>query len=107
MQAGILRDRIYIQRKTGAKDRFNTALPDAWENITAGRIAANVEHQGGLSTIKADADVSIVRASVRVRRRADVCADMRIQFGSAIYVIDAVLPGKSREYMDLVCRQVL
>lgn len=106
MDAGTLRDRIHIQRRTGGKDKYNQPLPDTWENITAQRIAANVQHRSGLSSIKADADVSIVRASIRIRRRTDVNAGMRVLIGAAVYDIEAVLPGDTREHIDLVCKMV-
>lgn len=106
MKAGTLRDRIHIQRKTGGVDDYNQPLPQGWENITAQRIAANVQHRSGLSTIKADAEVSIVRASIRIRRRADVTAGMRVLLGVAVYDIEAVLPGDTREHIDLVCKRV-
>lgn len=105
-RAGTLRDRIHIQRKTGGTDGWGTPEPEAWENISPGRIAASVLHKSGLGTIKADAEVSIVRASIRIRRRAGVDAAMRVLFGSSVYSIEAVLPGPTREYMDLVCKLI-
>ena len=72
----------------------------------AQRLAANVRHRSGMSTIKADADVSISRASIRIRRRTDVNAGMRVLFDGQVYEIDDVLPGESREYIDLVCRRI-
>ena len=104
LRAGTLRDRIHIQRRTGGKDEWDTPLPVSWENITAQRLAADVQHRSGLSTIKADADVSIVRASIRIRRRADVDAGMRVLHAGSIYDIEAVLPGVDRAHIDLVCR---
>ena len=106
LKAGTLRDRIHIQRRAGGKDDWGSPLPESWENLTAQRLAANVQHRSGLGTIKADADVSIVRASIRIRRRADVNAGMRVLFGSSIYDIEAVLPGETREHTDLVCKLV-
>lgn len=106
MQAGTLRDRIHIQRKTGGADEWGTPLPEGWENIFTGRIAASVLHKSGLGTIKADAEASIVRASIRIRRRAGVDAGMRVLFDGQIYSIEAVLPGPTREYVDLVCKLV-
>lgn len=103
-RAGTLRDRIHIQRKTVGEDEYGTPLPTAWENLTPNRIAADVKHPSGLSAIKADAQVSIVRASIRIRRRRDVDAGMRVVFEADIYSIDAVLPGPTREYVDLVCK---
>lgn len=106
MKAGTLRDRIHIQRKTGGMDDWGTPLPAGWENITAQRLAADVKHRSGLSTIKADADVSIVRASIRMRSRTDVNAGMRVELNASVYEIEVVLPGETREYMDLVCKRI-
>lgn len=106
LRAGTLRDRIHIQRKTGGVDEYNQPLPEAWGNLTAQRIAANVQHRSGLSAIKGDAEVSIVRASIRIRRRTDVNAGMRVLFDGATYDIEAVLPGDTREHIDLVCKRV-
>lgn len=78
---------------------------NARENITTQRLAANVRHLSGMSTIKADADVSISRASIRIRRRTDVNAGMWVLFDGQVYEIDDVLPGESREHTDLVCRR--
>lgn len=108
MQAGSLRDRIEIQRHTQAKDEWGTLIPgsEAWVSITLKPIAADVKHPSGLGSIKADAEVSIVRASMRIRRRTDVDAGMRVLYGAAVYDIKAVLPGSTREYVDLVCVKV-
>lgn len=105
-RAGTLRDRIHIQRKTGGTDGWGTPEPEAWENISTGRIAASVLHKSGLGTIKADAEVSIVRASIRIRRRAGVDAGMRVLFDGNVYELKAVLPGPTREYIDLVCELI-
>lgn len=104
MKAGTLRNRIHIQRRTGGKDGWGSPLPDGWESLTPSRIAANVKHLSGVSTIKASADTSIVRASIRIRRRTDVDAGMRVVFGAQVYEIEAVLPGETREHIDLVCK---
>ena len=104
LKAGILRERIHIQRRTTAEDDWGSPN-SAWENITAQRLAANVRHRSGMSTIKADADVSVSRVSMRIRRRTDVNAGMRVLFDGQVYEIDDVLPGESREYIDLVCRR--
>ncbi|MOA62674.1 Phage head-tail joining protein [compost metagenome] len=60
-----------------------------------------------MGTIKADAEVSIVRASIRIRRRTDVDAGMRVLLGAVVYDIEAVLPGPTREYADLVCKRAV
>lgn len=104
MQAGTLRDRITILKKTGGKDGLGQPLPEAW--IEHVRLWANVKHPSGLSAINADADTSVVKASMRIRWRKDITADMRVLFDGRTYEIDAVLPGDKREHVDLACRWV-
>ena len=105
MQAGQLRDRITIQRKTAGTDAWGAPLPDAWEDYTT--VWANVRHLSGTESIKAGADVSVVRASIRIRWREGVDAGQRVLIGSAIYQIQAVMPDLGgREYVDMVCQVV-
>lgn len=104
LRAGTLRDRIHIQRRTGGKDDWGTPLPEAWEDFA--KVWADVRHQSGSESIRAGADVSIERASIRIRRRADVGAGMRVLHAGSIYDIEAVLPGVDRAHIDLVCKKV-
>ncbi|MGB3069823.1 MAG: phage head closure protein [Ottowia sp.] len=104
LRAGTLRDRITIQRKTGGVNEWDEPLPDGWEEHA--KVWARVEHLSGLAAIKADADTSIVKASMRIRWRTDVNAGMRVLFSGKTYDIDAVQPGATREYVDLVCKLV-
>lgn len=104
MQAGQLRDRITIQRKTGGTDDWRSPLPEGWEDLA--QVCANVRHLSGTESIKAGADVSVVQASIRIRWRQDITAGMRVLHGAAVYDIDAVLPGPKREYVDLRAKLV-
>lgn len=104
--AGSFPHQIHIQRKTGSKDGWDTPVPEAWENITAKPIWANVKYLSGSESIKADASVSVARASVRIRWRAGVTAGMRVVHGSDTLDIEAVLPGAGRQHVDLVCKRV-
>lgn len=106
MRAGLLRHQIHIQRKTGGHDGWGTPLPEAWENITAKPIWANVKFLSGSEAIKAGADVSIVRASVRIRWRAGIDAGMRVIYGRQVLDIEGVLPGAGRQHVDLVCKLI-
>ncbi len=101
--AGSFPHQIHIRRKTEGKDAWGTPLPNAWENLTAKPIWANVRFLSGSEAIKADADVSIVRASVRIRWRVGITAGMQVVFGGQVLDIDAVLPGAGRQHVDLVC----
>ena len=106
LRAGELRDAIHIQRKTGGKDGWGTSQPEAWEDITVKPIWANVKYLSGSESIKADAGVSVVRASVRIRWRAGITAGMRLVHGADALDIEAVLPGTGRQHVDLVCKRV-
>lgn len=104
MQAGRLDTRITIQRKTGGTDAWGAPLPEAWEDYAT--IWANVRHLSGTESIKAGADVSVVRASIRIRWRQDMTAGMRVVAGAQTFDVEAVLYGQRREYVDLACKAV-
>lgn len=106
LRAGELRDPIHIQRKTGGKSGYGAPLPEAWENMTTKPIWANVKHLSGSESIKADADVSVVKASVRIRWRVGITAGMRVVYAGTVYDIEAVLPGATRQHIDLACKKV-
>lgn len=106
LRAGSLKDRITIQRHTQERGAFGAPKPGAAAWVDLAKVWADVKHPSGLGAIKAGAEVSIVRASIRIRRRADVLAGMRVLFGAAVYDIEAVLPGQTRDYLDLACKKV-
>lgn len=105
MQAGSLNTRIVIQKRTSATDDWGSPLPDSWADHAT--VWADFRHKSGAETIKADAETSTVRASVRIRWRTDIDAGMRIAAGGAFYNVVAVLPDfKGRVFVDLVCERV-
>lgn len=105
MQAGRLNRRCTIQRKTADEDEWGTPLPQGWEDVAS--VWADFRHKSGSETIRADAETSTVRASVRIRWRTDVNAGMRIKVGDALYDIEAVLPDfQGHVFVDLVCKRV-
>ena len=105
MRAGQLNRRVTIERKTGGVDAIGQPLPEGWE--TFAQVWANVRFLSGSEAIKADAQTSVVKASIRIRYRTGIDAGMRVIHGAAIYEIKAVLPDEvRREYLDLVCEVV-
>ncbi|MFT3815442.1 MAG: phage head closure protein [Acidovorax sp.] len=105
MQAGKLNKRVTIQQKGAATNSWGEPLPDAWEEVA--KVWARILHQSGMASIKADAQTSVVKASVRVRYRTDLLAGMRVLHGTTVYLVRAVLPDEvRREHVDLVCEQV-
>lgn len=104
MQAGKLNRRITLQSRTATQDAAGQPV-ETWSDVA--NVWAEIRHPSGLSAIKGDGDVSIVKASIRIRYRADVDAGMRIEHGASLYDIKAVLPDDvSRTHLDLVCVRV-
>lgn len=93
--------RITIQRPAGYQ--VDTGEPvSAWEDVAT--VWATIKHISGLSAIKSGADVSVVKASIRVNWRTGLDASMRVLRGTTVYDIRAVMPDEAgRKYVDLVC----
>lgn len=104
LDSGDLRDRIVLQRKTGGVDEWGSPLPEAWADYAS--VWANIRFLSGTESIKAGADTSIVKASIRIRWRQDVTAGMRVIAGAQTFDVEAVLYGQRREYVDLACKAV-
>lgn len=104
MDSRTLRNVVTIQQLTDGQDEIGQPV-QTWVSVAT--VRASILHKNGSESIKADKDVSIVQASVRIRRRADVTAAMRVVHSATTYEIKAVLPDEqSREHVDLVCEVV-
>jgi len=102
LKAGDLNRRVTIEAKTGGTDAWGQPLPDAWAPVCT--VWASIKNLSGLGAIKADAAVSVVRTSIRVRWRQGLKAGLRVVHGATVYRIEAVLPDvQGREWVDLVC----
>lgn len=96
-----LRHRVTIQSRTEGQDDLGQPLL-TWTDLAT--VWADVRHPGGLESIKADAIVSTVRASIRIRYRTDITAAMRVLHAGRVYEIKAVLPDDTtRQTVDLAC----
>jgi SPP1 family predicted phage head-tail adaptor len=99
-----LRHRITIQQQSSTVDALGQRV-QAWS--TFAQAWADIRNAGGLETIKADKEASIVKASIRLRYRTDLNPGMRVLYGSTVYDIEAVLPDmKAKRHVDLVCKVV-
>lgn len=68
---------------------------------------ANVRYLSGTEMLKADSPSSVAKASIRIRRRANVTSAMRVVLGATVFQIQAVLPDeRNKTYMDLACEVV-
>lgn len=104
--AGDYPHQIRIQHRTGGVNEWEEPIPAGWADLTARPIWARVTHQSGHEAIKAGVDTSTVRANVRIRWRAGVDAGMRVVYAGKFYDIEAVLPGSTRQHLDLTCKLV-
>lgn len=101
--AGDLRDRITLLVQTSAQDAAGQPV-EAWAEYA--RTWANVRFPSGLAAIKADAAVTAVKASVRIRYRAVLPDGLRAQINGDVYRVLAILPDQRRQWLDLVCERV-
>lgn len=101
MEIGKLNRRVAIQNLVAGQDEIGQPTM-VWATLAT--VWANVRFLNGVEVVKSDAPVSVVRASIRIRRRTDVVANMRAVLGSTIFDIKAVQPDEeTRERVDLVC----
>jgi SPP1 family predicted phage head-tail adaptor len=104
MRAGPLNCRVTIQQKSSTQDAAGQPVL-SWTTLAT--VWANIAHQSGLESIRANKETSLVRTSIRIRKRADVTAAMRVVYGSTTYEIKAVLPDlEYRDKLDLSCEVV-
>ena len=101
LDAGRFNRRCVIQRQSQTQDAGGQPI-DAWTDVVT--VWADIRNPTGLGAIKADAQASVVKTSVRIRWRTDIEAGMRVVHGVTVYDIGAVLPDHAdREFVDLVC----
>jgi SPP1 family predicted phage head-tail adaptor len=104
MRGGTLKNRVTFKQLTSGQDEIGQPV-QTWTDVAT--VWADIRHLSGVESIKADAETSIVKASIRIRRRTGLNAGMRAYFGTVIYEIKAVLPDEqSRERLDLSCEVI-
>lgn len=106
MKAGQFNSPITIQQldTNAGADELGQPIR-TWANV--GDDWADIRYLSGLEAVKAGAEASISRVSVRVRYRTDLNAGMRLTDGESVYNIRVVQPDRARrEYVDLVCEVV-
>lgn len=104
MEIGKLNRRVTIRKP--AEGEYPDGQPmTGWTDVAT--VWANVRYLNGVETVKAGAVTSVAKASIRIRRRTDVTANMQVVLGATTFAIQAVLPDEeSRERLDLVCEVV-
>lgn len=103
MDVALLNQRVTIQQRTTTQDAIGQPV-ETWATVAT--VWASVRHLSGIESIKASADVSVVKASIRIRYRTGVDAGMRVVAGSATYDIQSVMTSHDRAFLDLPCLKV-
>lgn len=104
MRAGQLNRRITVQQLAAGQDAIGQPV-QTWSTVA--ELWAHILHSSGLETIKAGAEMSVVRASIRVRYTRQISAGMRVVADSFTYNVVAVLPDLGgKQYTDLTCEIV-
>lgn len=67
---------------------------------------SDVRFQSGAEVLRANAEVAVKRASVRIRTRSDVTPDWRMRYAGEEYDIKSVLPDMDRSFSFLVVESV-
>lgn len=99
----MLNDRITLQRPGPGTGKLRE--PQSWEPIAT--IWAHVLFPSGIEVVRAGGEVSIVRASIRIRARTDIDTSWRVLFKGTAYDIESALPdGRDPRFMFLVCKGV-
>ena len=100
MKAGQLRHRVEILRRVKEKDKSGATVM-VWRPLC--KVWADVRHVSGSETMRHE----VLSASVRIRWRTGISADMRVKTGNGVYVIRAVIPDlRRREFLDLTCESL-
>ncbi len=100
LSAGKLNRRVILRQRVAGHDA--AGQPSAsWSDLAS--VWANISVLSGAQAIKADAEISTVRASIRIRLRDDVTAGMIVVDGSTTYDIRAVVKNAAEAFADLLC----
>ena len=101
MQAGKLNRLVTIEQKTATVNELGEHT-SGWQTVAT--VWASIIKKSGLETIRSNMEMSIVQASIRVRYRTDIKANMRVVYLNEVFDIRAVMPDTAkRKYADLLC----
>lgn len=100
----MMNDKVALLRRSTGRNAANERV-DGW--VPVAEVWCSVKFQTGAEVMRAGADVSVVKCSVRTRARGDVDASMRVRHRRVDYEVKAVMPDTAdRDYMFLVCEGV-
>lgn len=101
MEIGKLNSKVKIQKRSTSVNELGE--PTGWVDVC--EPWASIMKLAGVEAIRTGIEMSVVRASIRIRYRTDITPKMRVVDGTNIYDIQAVMPNEAgRDYTDLVCQ---
>lgn len=99
-----LNRRVVLQRRVAGKDALGQPNT-GWQEVAP--VWAHIRNENGAQTIKAGAETSKLKASIRIRYRSGLSEDMRVLYGAIAYQIQAILPDEdNKQFVDLVCEAI-
>jgi SPP1 family predicted phage head-tail adaptor len=98
-----LNHRVLLEQPQAGEDSVGQPST-GW--VPLGKRWADVKMLSGLATIRAGAESSVVKASIRFNFGATLAAGMRITYDDIVFDIKAVLPTGDRRYVDCTCEAV-
>lgn len=93
MQAGLLRKRLIIQKRSTTQDSYGQPLT-SWTDVAI--VWGEVVPTSGNENQSADALQSSENFIVTIRYRAGITAKMRIKYGNRLFDIQSVLDENER-----------
>lgn len=92
---------VTLQRLVDGQDSIGQPV-QTWSDVA--HVYANIQYLSGIETIKAGAEASTARVSIRIGYRTDVTAAMRVSIGETVFHVKTVLPDEARkQHVDLAC----
>jgi SPP1 family predicted phage head-tail adaptor len=99
----MMNDRITLRRPGPGAGKLRA--PQVWEPIAT--VWAHVLFPSGAEVVRAGAEVSIVKCSIRIHARADIDTAVSVLFKGKAYDVESALPdGRDSRFMFLVCKAV-
>lgn len=99
-----LNHRITLLQRPVTSDALGESQGE-WQDLAP--VWADVRYLSGVETLRAGGEVSIAKASIRIRARAGLSAQLRVRYGAAVLDVGAVLPDAAdSRYVFLACEQV-
>jgi SPP1 family predicted phage head-tail adaptor len=96
----MMNHRITLLKRAPGTDSVGRAV-DEWSTVAT--VWADVRFQTGAEVLRANAEVAIKRASIRIRARSGVDPSWRVRYLDEDYNVKSALPDIDRAFLFLVC----